>query len=258
MNEQFTWHRLGILIRNDFIAGYRGYLNIGTVIFIIMALNVIPNAGFGNTSESIYYKFFTAMLFLWGTPHASRALQELTDKRLNESFLLLPASAVEKTISRYLYSSVFFVAHILVYTTLACFILEGINQLMFGLHNGQFNPFDPYVWQTIAVFMAVQPIFFLGGAWFKSARWFKTIMFVFVIAALLGAVLLVSFLLFFAGSFHDVYALSPGNFDDISAELHLFGGSMLALKILFYGVLPPFCVFVTWLRIRETQVSHGI
>lgn len=258
MNEQFTWNRLGLLIRNDFISGYRSYLNIGTVILIIMALNIIPATGFGNIRETIYYKIFTAILFLWGTPHASRALHELTDKRLNESFLLLPASAVEKTIARYLYSSVFFVAHILVYTTVTCFVLEGIDQLMFGLHNGLFNPFDPYVWKTIAVFMAVQPIFFLGGAWFKSARWFKTIMFVFVVAALLGLLLLISFFLFFAGSYHDLYVLSPGNFDDISAELHLFGGGLLALKILFYGVLPPFCVFVTWLRIRETQVSHGI
>ena len=258
MNQQFTWHRLGLLIRNDFIGGYRSYLNIGTVILIIMALNAIPAAGFGNISESLYNKYFTAILFLWGTPQASLALQELTDKRLNDSFLLLPASAVEKTIARYLYSSVFFVVHILVYTTVACFVLEGINQLMFGLHNGLFNPFDPYVWKIIAVFMAIQPVFFLGGAWFKRARWFKTIMSVFAIGVFLGCLLLITFLVFFAGSFHDVYALSPGNFGDIDADLHLFGGSLLLLKILFYGVLPPFCVFVTWLRMRETQVSHGI
>lgn len=258
MNEQFTWHRLGLLIRNDFIGGYRSYLNIGTVILIIMALNVIPNTFFGNTSDSIYYKFFTGIIFIWGTTHASRALHELTDKRLNEGFLLLPASSVEKTIARYLYSSVFFVAHILVYTTVACFILEGIDQLLFGRHNELFNPFDAYVWQTIAVFMAVQPVFFLGGAWFKRARWFKTIMSVFAIGVLLVCLLLITFLVFFAGSFHDLNALSPGNFDNISAELQMFGGSLLALKVLLYGVLPLFCVFVTWLRIRETQVSHGI
>ena len=258
MNEQFAWRRLGFLIRNDFIASYRGYLNIGTVILIIMALNAIPSAGISQLKENLYYTYFAGMIFWWGTVQASLSLNELLDKKKNEGFLLLPASALEKTVARYLFSSVLFVIHILIFTTVAAFILEGINMLLFGRHNGLFNPFDPVVWNVIGIFMAVQPIFFLGGAWFKRARWFKTIITLFVIGALLGLLLLVTFLITFAGSFHDVYLLSPGNFEDLNVELHTFGGAALVLKILFFGVVPPFCFFVSWLRVKETQVSHGI
>ena len=258
MNEQFDWRRLGFLIRNDFIGGYRGYLNVGTVILIIMALNAIPAAGLAELKENLYYTYFAGMIFWWGTVQASLSFHELLDKKKNEGFLLLPASALEKTFARYLYSSVLFVLHILVFTTVAAFILEGMNMLLFGRHNSLFNPFDPVVWNVIGIFMAVQPIFFLGGAWFKRARWFKTIMTLFVIGALLGLLLLLTFLLIFAGSFHDVYLLSPGNFDDLNIEMHTFGGAALVLKILFYAVVPPFCFFVAWLRVKETQVSHGI
>lgn len=258
MNEQFVWRRLGLLIRNDFIGGYRSYLNIGTVILIIMALNVIPNAGFSNLKEDPYYTYFAGMIFWWGTVQASLVFNELLDKKKNEGFLLLPASALEKTVARYLYSSVFFVVHILVFTTLAAFLLEGINMLLFGRHNGLFNPLDPAAWQVIGMFMVIQPVFFLGGAWFKRARWFKTIICLAVIGMLLGLLLFVTSLVFFAGSFHDLYIFSPGDFKDMDVNVHLFTGTVIVLKALFYGVMPPFCLFVVWLRVKETQVSHGI
>jgi hypothetical protein len=31
-----------------------------------------------------------------------------------------------------------------------------------------------------------------------------------------------------------------------------------ASKWAYFVVLPPFCWFVAWLRVTETQVSHGI
>ena len=130
--------------------------------------------------------------------------------------------------------------------------------LLFGRYNALFNPFDPVVGNVIGIFMAVQPIFFLGGAWFKRARWFKTIITLFVIGALLGLLLLLTFLIIFAGSFHDIYLLSPGNFGDLNVEMHTYRGAALVFKILFFGVVPPFCFFVSWLRVKETQVSHGI
>jgi len=258
MNEQFTWRRLGLLIRNNFIASYRSNLTIATVIFIIMALNVIPAAGFSQFKENFYYSVFAGMIFWWGTVYASLAFLDLLDKKMNEGFLLLPASTLEKTVARYLHSSIFFVVQILVFTTLAAFILEGTNMLLFGRHNGLFNPFDQEVWKVIGVFMVIQPLFFLGGAWFKRTRWFKTILTLSVIGILLGIILFVTSLIFFAGSFHDLYIFSPGDFKDLDVNMHLFNGTVTVLKILFYGVMPPFCFFVVWLRVKETQVSHGI
>ena len=258
MNEQFTWRRLGLLIRNDFIGGYRSYLNIGTVIFIIMALNAIPSAGFGQLKDRFYYVCFGGMLFWWGSAYASLAFNELLDKKKNEGFLLLPASALEKTIARYLYTSVFFIIHVLVFTTVAAFVIEGINLVLFGRYNELFNPFDPAVLTAIGMFMVIQPVFFLGGAWFKRLRWFKTILALSVIGMLLGLLLFVTFLIFFGGSFQDVYMLAPGDFHDLDVNMQMFRGTVLVLKILFYGVVPPFCLFVTFLRVKETQVSHGI
>ena len=258
MNELFAWRRLGLLIRNDFIGGYRMYLNIGTVVFIIMALNAIPAAGFGQIRDRFYYTIFWGMLFWWGSVHASLAFYDLLDKKMNESFLLLPASTLEKTVARYLYSSVFFVLHMLVFTTITAFIIEGVNMLLFGRYNELFNPFDPVVWKAIGLFILIQPIFFLGSAWFKRLRWFKTILALSAIGMLLGLLLLITVLIFFGGSFHEIYILNPGGFNDLDVNINMFRSTVLVLKILFYGVVPPFCLIVTYLRVKETQVSHGI
>lgn len=258
MNEKFTWRRLGLLIRNNFIGSYRSNITIATVIFIIMALNAIPAAGFSQFNENFYYSVFAGMIFWWGTVYASLAFLDLLDKKLNEGFLLLPASTLEKTIARYLHSSIFFVVQVLVFTTLAAFILEGTNMLLFGRHNGLFNPFDAEVWKIIGLFMVIQPVFFLGGACFKRVRWFKTILTLSVICMLLGILMFVTSLIFFAGSFQDLYIFSPGDFQDMGVNMQLFRGTALVLKILFYGVVPPFCFLVVWLRVKETQVSHGI
>ena len=48
MNEHFSWYRLGLLIRNDFVSGYRLYLNAFAVLAIGMMINSIPGAGLGD------------------------------------------------------------------------------------------------------------------------------------------------------------------------------------------------------------------
>ena len=258
MNELFEWRRFGLLIRNNFISNYRRNLIVAMVVVIVMALNMIPAAGLGELRDNYYYSTFEVLIFLWGTIQASFAFLDLLDKKLNEGFLLLPASTLEKTIARYLHRSVFFVVQLTVLITVAAFVIEGINLLLFGRYNGLFNPFDPEVWRDIGIFMVIQPIFFLGGAWFKRSRWFKTVLVLFVIGALLGLLLLVTCLIFFAGSFQGLFMFNPGNLKDLDVNMQIFSGAATGLKILFFGVMPPFCLIVTYLRVKETQVSHGI
>ena len=261
MNEHFTWRRLGLLIRNDFVNGLRSYLTAFTVISIIMMLNAIPSAGFGELRDDLYDGWFAGLIFIWGSIHASLMLNELGNKKLNEGYLLLPASALEKTLARYLHGSIFFIFYILVFTTLAALIIEGINQLLFSRSNDLFNPFSATAWEMIGFFMIVQPIYFLGGAWFRSARWFKTVISIFIICAVLGLLACLAFFIFFPDV---VSGMIQGHGfvvnDDINWQVNedLFAGVVIGLKVLCFVIAPLFCCYLTWLRVKETQVSHGI
>lgn len=263
MNEKFNWYRLGLLIRNDFISGYRLYLNAFAVVAIGMLLNSIPAAGFGYMKEGFYYNWFTGMVVIWGSIHASLMFTELHDKKRNETWLLLPASAMEKTLARYLNGSVFFTLHVLVFVTVAALVIESINLFLFGRNNGLFNPFNPRVWDAIGTFMVIQPIFFLGGAWFRKLRWFKTVITLFIIELILGIVALVVFMIFFASYFTGHGGVLPSDItldgiglnEDVAMMLD---ATVIFLKVLCYGVMPVFCWYVAWLRVKETQVSYGV
>ena len=260
MNELFSWKRLGMLIRNDFVAGYRLYLNAFAVLGIAMLLNAIPAAGFGHLKEGFYYGWFAGLMVVWGSIHASLMFTELYDKRRNEAWLLLPASALEKTLSRYLNGSLFFILHIVVFVTAAALVIELFNLALFGRSNGLFNPFSREALEAIGTFMVIQPIFFLGGVWFRNARWFKTVMTVFIINFGLTILACFTFLLMFAGHFDELHYVFSRGFQDIDWEASstMFDGVITGMKIICYGVLPPFCVYVSWLRVRETQVSYGV
>lgn len=263
MSEQFSWYRLGLLIRNDFVSGYRLYLNAYAVLAIAMMINSIPGVALGYLKDHFYYGWFTGLVVVWGSIHASLMFTELYDKKRNESWLLLPASALEKTLARYLHGSVFFILHNLVFVTAAALIIESFNLLVFERNNGLFNPFNPRVWDAIGAFMVIQPIFFLGGAWFRKARWFKTVITLFIIDLGLGMLGLVAFIILFATYFGGHGWVLPQNITSSGGGMNedvavIFNATVIFLKVLCFGVMPPFCWYVTWLRVKETQVSYGV
>ena len=70
--------------------------------------------------------FFIAALFAWGTIATSVCVQPIcTAAATNTAFLLLPASALEKTVSRLLLDTVGFIVCLLVLTTVLSWVLEG-------------------------------------------------------------------------------------------------------------------------------------
>jgi len=263
MNEQFNWWRLGLLIRKDVIDSYYRYRNAYTVLLIIMMLNAVPRAGFGNVIENFYYGWFIGTLMIFGTIRASLMFTEMHDKTRNEAWLLLPASALEKTIARLLNSSVFFIIFLLLFITVSSLVIEGIDQGLFGRHNRLFNPLEPAVWDVIGLFLVVQPVFFAGAAWFRKHCWFKTVMAVFVLTVGLGLIAGIAFLILFSGYYHagdwtlpsDIHLGGRGLNENVAM---VFDATKIALKILCFGIMPPFCWYVAWLRVKETQVSYGV
>ena len=69
-------------------------------------------------SELFYRIFFVAALFAWGTIATSSCFSDMHGRATNTAFLLLPASALEKTVSR-----------LLIYTV-------GLDRLLARVHDG--------------------------------------------------------------------------------------------------------------------------
>jgi hypothetical protein len=250
MNEQLSLRRLAFVLRNDLMRTYRSVLLIsGTAALVALVVSLF-GAYDGDVGQgpTFYRAFFIATLFAWGTIATSVCFNDLHGRWTNTAFLLLPASALEKTASRLLLHTVGLIAYLLVLTTLLSFVLEGINTVWIGERRGFFSPLDGLGWSLLPHFLVAQALLFLGAAWFRKVQFVKTVGA--VIGILIGLSLVAAALGWMVGP------LRCRNVD--CYQFPFFDWLEAAAPIAYFYLLPPFCWFVAWLRVTETQVSHGI
>jgi hypothetical protein len=250
MNEQLSLRRLAFVLRNDLMRTYRSAVLIsGTA--ALVALVVSLSGGYdGEVGQGpLFYRvFFAVALFTSGTIATSVCFGDLHGRATNTAFLLLPASALEKTVSRLLLYTVGLIAYLLLFTTLLSWVLEGINTLWIGDRRGFFSPLDELSWPLLPHFLVAQALFFLGAAWFRKVWWIKTVAAVIGIVIGLGAIA--------AGLGWMVGPMQCLNAD--CYQFPLFDWLSDAASVAYFYLLPPFCWFVAWLRVGEAQVSHGV
>jgi hypothetical protein len=260
MSEQLSWSRLKALLRNESIGEYRSWLIASAVIAAVLLFGATVAVINGGANDLYYRISFFGALFAWGTIHSSLVFSELHDKSKNTAYLLLPASALEKTLAPLLTTTIVLIAYLLVFTAAASVVIEGINRLAFGRTNEIFNPFERDIWALLPVYVVVQSGFFLGAAWFRNVHYLKTLL-----AIVVGCLVFVG-LLVLAFWVAGIIAFTPTGINvqaDLREWLFLPNPSLAEavlafLKILGFVVLPIFCWFVAWLRVGETQVSHGV
>jgi hypothetical protein len=127
-------------------------------------------------------------------------------------------------------------------------VIEGINTVWIGDRLELFSPLDGVAWLLVPHFLVAQALFFLGAAWFRKVQFVKTV------ASVIGIVVGL-------GIFGVVLGWMVGPQQCLNAgcwELPFFDWVADAAPVAYFYLLPPFCWFVAWLRVTETQVSHGI
>jgi hypothetical protein len=234
------------------LRNYRSWLVVSGTIALVALLVSVLGAWDRDVGPGFYDAMFIVILFGWGTLGTSEAFADLHDRGTNTAFLLLPASALEKTAVRLLLYTVGIVFYLLVFTTVLSLVLEGINTVLFGVRRELFWPLDRTVWSIVPHYLVVQGLFFLGAAWFRKVRFVKTVGA--ALAIWFGLVIIAATIAWSLGSgdvlFQDRLS-GPGFFE----SLEWIGD---AARFVYYFLLPAFCWFVAWLRVTETQVSHGI
>ena len=254
MNEILSARRLWLLIRADFITGYRHLIVVGGALAAAIFVASLATRGDFAFGGVFYRECFGLSLLIWGIVASSRAFRPLHAKSRNEAWLLVPASALEKTFARLLAVTIGLVVFLLVFIGLLSVVVETINLLLFGDRNAFFDPFDPAVRDRIALYIFLQSFFFLGGAWFRRAHFVKTTLALALAVAAIAILALVAVRAAFTGYGMDIgdalFVLEQlGRAQGIGVETALHAIALL---------LPLSCWGVAWLRVREAQVSDGV
>jgi hypothetical protein len=254
VNDQLSLRRLGLVLRSDLLRTYRSALIIsGTAALVALAVSAgIAYFGDVGRTELFYRIFFVGALFAWGTIATGSCFSDMHGRGTNAAFLLLPASALEKTVSRLLIHTVGLVVYLLAFTTVLSWVVEGINTLWIGERRALFSPLDPVAWLLLPHFVVTQALFFLGAAWFRKLQVVKTVGTAIGIVLGLGCTF-VAIAWVFGGPWSDATVRLDGD-----GQFASFEWLIDAAPFAYYYALPLYCWFVAWLRVTETQVSHGI
>jgi hypothetical protein len=250
VNDQLSLQRIYWLLRADVLRNYRSWLiTSGSASLVAFVVSLIGAAD-GDVGDGFYRIFFIVALFALGSLLTSEAFVDLHRRGANTALLLLPASALEKTLSRLLLTTVGLIAYVALLTTVLSLAFEGINSLAFSVHRELYVPFDG-AGSILPHYIVVQSLCFLGAAWFRRLHLIKTVAAVVLIWLGLASVAVVmawvlGWQLMWSGDYR------VNTFEDVVEALIVVGNA------LYYFALPLFCWFVAWLRVTEAQVSHGI
>jgi hypothetical protein len=237
---------LGLLLRNDVLQDQRTLLIVSAIVAVLALFGPAGAVYFDSTGAGFYRTIFLITLFTVGTITTSRAFADLHGRATSAAFLLLPATALEKTLARLLMGTVVLIGYLLLFTTALSLLVEVLKLAVFGGENVLFSPFDAVVWAVLPHYLVVQALFFVGAAWFRRLNYIKT---------LLALVVIVAGLTAFGVSV--TWSLTEG----VHFEGDYFFDFDWIVGALYYTYLvglPVFCWFVAWLRVKETQVRHGV
>ena len=257
MTENLSINRIVLLLRADVVGGYRTVLIVSAALAGVILVTAMIAQGDSGVGGEFYVSWFGTMLFIWGVIASSRAFREVHDRTRSAAYLLIPASALEKTIARLLAVTIGLAGYLLVFTSLTSVVVETVILLLSGERGDFFNPIDPLAWQLIPGYLFVQSFFFLGAAWFRKAHFIKTTLA--VTLATVGMVIfcLLTLRIVFAPYWEGIEGIGL-MFTYLSRSHADLLDGLEILGTLFAILLPATCWCIAWLRIRETQVSDAV
>jgi hypothetical protein len=208
-----------------------------------------------------YQGSFLPVLYFCGMILTGRTFRDIHDPIKGPAFLLLPASNLEKFISRLAAATIVYAIGMTLLYTILSLISEGLNLLLFGVRHPLFNPLDSGILIGCAVFFVIQAPFLLGAIYFKKHTLSKTILSVCIYIIMLLLVCLLGVKLFFGGytdgfspALDLVNRLQAFSFTRISSRLdQIVTIAKWALYIGFWGLIAPLCWIIAYYRLKETE-----
>ncbi len=264
IQQQFSLQRLVLCLKRDMKPNSRSsFIVLGAAVGFLLIISAF-DAGVGSMETGFHQGIFYPVLIIGGFVFVSGLFKEVYRKESNLTYLMLPASALEKVLSRLLLATVGWVLFSIVWYSLYAALSEALNALLFGRSHSLFNPLAADVWLAAAHYAVLQSFFLLGAIYFRKLQFFKTVLSLTaaIIAISLFGMLLVR--LFFADYFTGRLMIDGGTglsqiFEHLSYTMTSLMRKLEPVKnILYWIVFPLFCWSLVYIRFREVQIKDGV
>ena len=262
-------NRLYALVRRELKTSQKDLTTYALVIVLVLfgfetLQSIIARYAGTSFPMEVYIEMFPSFLLLGGFILTSLMFAEdMFSKDHQQEWLMLPATNLEKFLSKALLVTIGYPIALTVLFFLTSVVTEPIQLIIFGNPMALFNPFKEsdfvlmlgqyWVWNTV---------FLLGATYFHKAHFVKTVLAVGVVMLLFGLMGMLFARIVFAikfGSsmqiFDAFYYLNPYVVRSSVASFKVFS---VFSQILYYVVLPLFCMVTAFYRVEEVQATDAV
>lgn len=256
LEQQFQIQRFIALLKVELSKINRStWMIIGAVFTVSLLTSLVWAA---DQDPEFHQIFYPIILLGGGFLFTSVAFSELIEDKSRQFYLTLPASNLEKFLSKLLVSSIAYTTFVVVGYFLFSLLVDGLTNYYYNYQFIPFAPFSGEYWLIFKLYLTLQSIFLLGAITFRKYAFFKTM--------LIGATLpfvfgIISFLLLRL-VFFDYFGFSPDMEGSINTNMQpskgfeSFGQNILwpLVQFLFWVGLPIFFWVVAYFRLTEKEV----
>ena len=253
VERSFQPQRVYLLIRNTIILKRSSILVIMAALAGVLLLLSFFDA-YGSLSRQFHRNVYLFVFFPGGLLLTSRTFKALHDPVKGYAWLLLPASNLEKTLSRILLTTLIYIVGSLIAYLLFSLVSEGLNRVVLGRRHFFFNPFDPVILYCALTYISIQAPFLAGAVYFQKHALSKTILFLSGSFIILGICILSAIWVILGDQ---VSGLEVRNifYSRASNDLTPFGlAAMNAAKVFFWLVVPAVAWTICFFRHKETEL----
>ena len=241
----FNLKRLLLQLKNDVYRHYRTWLiTIGAITGVLMAIDLLPGiiSGTPHIPVETYYTLFMIVGFVF----SSSVFTEMHDPQKGLVYLTTPASELERLLSKFLITNIFYILVSFLYFSLLTYILKGLNGILFNYPDGQFT----FNWEIARIYFIIQALFLFAGSYFKKHAFLKLIFAGFLISLVLSFYSTASMKIIFGNlMFRDMdFNMSIGDMAEFAKNL------FNTVQFTFNWLLAPYFWVLTYLRIKEKEV----
>jgi len=262
INEFFGIKRFYLLLKRDVFIQYKTYLTgLGAIFCILFIVNIASIASYNVWNFNLV--FYPLTLFIGGFVFTSLCFIELNQAQSRIFYISLPASSLEKLLSKLLITNIGYVTVSSILYFIFSVIVFLFNSVIFGFAHEIFNPFHPVILNCIRIYLITHSIFFLGAVFFRKNAFLKTIVSLFVIALVYAVYILgISSLMYIFSSFSRHIYFSFDLFKNFSQNgivypsvVRVIAGILLyTIRILFWFFLAPLLWIISYFRLKEIEV----
>ncbi|MCB0662635.1 MAG: hypothetical protein KDC24_07840 [Saprospiraceae bacterium] len=254
--SQFNVQRLGYLLIRDIKKNWRSYAAFMGGFFAIIVITSISWAlDMDDDAKNAHLNFFPFGLLAGGFLFTSVIFREFGNQTERAFYLGIPASNLEKLLSKLIISNFLFIVVGVILYFLFSIINNSIVEAISGMDIDTFNPFMKENLEVIKIYFVLHSIFFLGALAFPRYSLPKTILAIFIIITVISLVLGLVFRITFddlfdsAFQFNDLRGTKPH--PSMKSKMDNFGHLM---SWVFTYLTAPVLWIVSYFKLSEKEV----